>query len=75
MKKDINGNKNIFSNGEKLPHEFGSQPRKSDVRAHKSAQFVGNYVDEDDENVRHSHRSEPNKNRVRVQVRRIEQWY
>ncbi|QEY14060.1 hypothetical protein [Cellvibrio sp. KY-YJ-3] len=48
MKKDINGDKNIFSNSEKNSYELGAQPRKSGFRAHKSAHLVENYLDEDD---------------------------
>lgn len=75
MKKDMNGDKNNFSNSEKNSYELGAQPRKSGFRAHKSAHLVENYLDEDDKKTHHRHRHEPNKNAVRVQLRRIERLF
>ncbi len=75
MKKDINGDKNIFSNSEKNSYELGSQPRKSGLRAHKSAHAVENYVDEYDKKPHQKYRDEPNKKAVRVQLRRIERLF
>lgn len=73
MKRDINSNKNNF-HSEKSFHELGAQPRKSDLRAHKSAQISENF-DENERKSHHSHRNEPNKNLIRVQLRRIERMY
>lgn len=75
MKKEMNGDKNNFSNSEKKSYELGSQPRKSDFRTHKTAHVVENYIDEDDEKTHHKHRHEPNKNAIRVQLRRIERLF
>lgn len=75
MKKDIKGDKNDYFNNEKFSHDFshelGSQPRKSDARARKSTKSF----DDDGEKFHHSHRNEPNKNLVRVQLRRIERLF
>jgi len=79
MKRDIKGDKNDHFNNEKFPHDFshdlGSQPRKSDARARKSMKSAVNSFDGDDEKFHHSHRNEPNKNLVRVQLRRIERLF
>lgn len=73
MRRDINSDKNNYFNSEKSFHELGSQPRKSDFRAHKYVQDVENSVD--DEKSHHRHRDELNKKMVRVQLRRIERLY
>lgn len=75
MKRDINSDKNNYFNSEKPSHELGSQPRKSDARVHKSTQFPESDVDDDEESPYHRHRHEPNKNMVRVQLRRIERLF
>lgn len=75
MKRDGNSNKNIFSNSEHNSYELGSQPRKSDFRAHRSADAGENYFDDDDKKTHHKHRNEPNKKAVRVQLRRIERLF
>jgi len=72
MKRDTSSAKNNF-HGEKSFHELGAQPRRSDSRGHKSAQASESYDDE--RKSHHSHRNEPNKNIVRVQLRRIERLY
>lgn len=75
MKKDIKGDKNDYFNNGKFSHELGTQPRKSDARAHKPVKSAGSSFDDDDEKFHHSHRNEPNKNLVRVQLRRIERLF
>jgi len=74
MKRDTYSDKNNFFQGEKSFHELGAQPRRSEARAHKYAQDSQSH-DDDEKKSHHSHRSEPNKNLVRVQLRRIERFY
>ncbi|WP_331351029.1 hypothetical protein [Cellvibrio sp. UBA7671] len=74
MKRDTHSNKNNHVQSEKSFHELGAQPRRSDARVHKYAQDSQSY-DDDEKKSHHSHRNEPNKNHVRVQLRRIERLY
>lgn len=75
MKRDSNSDRNNCFNSESVPRELGAQPRKSDARAHKSTKSAENSFDDDDEKFHHSHRNEPNKNVMRVQLRRIERLF
>lgn len=75
MEKNIKSDKsNSFYDDKTIP-ELGAQPRKSDARVRKYTKDIGGYSDEDDGKSGHSHRTEPNKNLVRAQLRRIERLY
>lgn len=74
MKRHIDSDKNNYVQSEKSFHELGAQPRRSDVRVHKYAHDSEAY-DDDEKKSHHNHRNEPNKNLVRVQLRRIERLY
>lgn len=73
MKKISNNGE--YSNGDKFSQELRAQPRKSDVHRHKSASHHESFVDEDDGARHHAHRSEPAKNVIRVQLRRIQRLF
>ena len=71
MKRGITSDisENVY--GEKFIPELGMQPRKSNNRRQKYS------AGSDDDNVgqHHSHRREPAKNSVRVELRRIQRLF
>ncbi len=72
MKK--HGDKDSYFFSEKSFHELGAQPRKSDSRGYKPAQDREDAFDEDAK-AHHHQRDQPNKKRVRVQLRLIERMF
>lgn len=68
-------NNDVYSNGGEFSHELRAQPRKSDFNRQKSVPHVIHEDDSDENVARHTHRSEPSKNIVRVQLRRIQQLF
>lgn len=73
MKKISNNGE--YSNGDKFSQELRAQPRKSDAHRQKSVPHHESFVDEDDGARHHAHRSEPAKNLIRVQLRRIQRLF
>lgn len=68
-------NNGEYPDGDKFSRELRAQPRKSGIHRHKSASHHGSFADEDDGERHHAHRSEPAKNVMRVQLRRIQQLF
>jgi len=73
MKKT--GNNSGYFNDGKFAQELRGQPRKSAIDSHKHTSHHGNSSDEDEAGRHHAHRSEPAKNAVRVQLRRIQRLF
>ena len=75
MKKTMHSDNNEMFNDEKLFLMLGTQPRKSTGRRQKQPMFVSKAFNEDDVGEHHTHRREPAKNSVRVELRRIQRLY
>jgi hypothetical protein len=61
---------NVNSNGDIFSQELRAQPRKSNVNRKANVSY-----NHDAESPRHTHRDEPSKNFIRVQLRRIQKLF
>jgi hypothetical protein len=71
-------NNDVYSTVDTFSQELRAQPRKSDINWQRTASHAAGHHEENiDEQAgsRHSHRSEPSKNLIRVQLRRIQQLF
>lgn len=70
--KKANHNSEYMS-GDKFSTDLRAQPRKSNFQRHKAASARGHFSEDGEHH--HTHRNEPAKNAIRVQLRRIQQLF
>lgn len=72
--RKLRQNSDVFG-GETFAAEMRGQPRKSFFERQKNIMSHSSAVDDDEHWHHHTHRNEPAKNAVRVQLRRIEKLF